>query len=67
MIKIGGAWEKTAQESKKQYLSVSVAKELLPLTLTNERFLTLHINENKTEENHPDYILCLSVAEKNNS
>lgn len=64
MIKIGGAWIKTAKDSGKEYLSIQPAKELLPLTITAEHFMTLHLNENKTEDKHPDYHVCLSVAEK---
>lgn len=64
MIKIGSAWLKKAQESGKEYLSIGLAKELLPLTITAEHFMTLHLNENKTDDKHPDYHVCLSVAEK---
>lgn len=64
MIKIGSAWIRTAQESGKEYLSISYAKELLPLTITAEHFTTLHLNENKTDDKHPDYHVCLSVSEK---
>lgn len=64
MIKIGGVWEKTAQDSGKKYFSASIAKELLPLTITEEHFMTMHLNENKTDEKHPDYHLCLSLSEK---
>lgn len=67
MIKIGGVWSKIAKESDKGYLSISIAKELLPLTITEKHFITMHLNENKTEDKHPDYILCLSKEEKKNS
>lgn len=63
MIKIGGGWIKQSQKSNKEYLSLGIAKELLPLTITSEQYLTLHTNENKTDEHHPDYNLCLSTAE----
>jgi uncharacterized protein (DUF736 family) len=67
MLKIGGGWSKIAKESKKEYISVGIAKELLKrgFTLTEDDFLTLHLNENKTEDRHPDYILCLSNNEEN--
>ena len=67
MIKIGGVWSKIAKESDKEYFSISIAKELLPLTITDEHFITMHLNENKTEDKHPDYILCLSKEEKKNT
>lgn len=66
MIKIGGGWIKKGKESQKEYISVGVAKELLKrgFTITEEDFLTLHQNVNKTDDEHPDYILCLSNKEK---
>jgi uncharacterized protein (DUF736 family) len=66
MIKIGGGWIKKAKESQKEYISIGIAKELLKrgFTITEEDFLTLHQNENKTDDKHPDYILCLSNKEE---
>ena len=66
MIKIGGGWIKKGKESQKEYISVGVAKELLKrgFTITEDDFLTLHQNENKTDDKHPYYILCLSNKEE---
>ena len=66
MLKIGGGWIKKAKESQKEYISIGIAKELLKrgFTITEGDFLTLHQNENKTDDEYPDYILCLSNKEK---
>lgn len=65
MIKIGGGWCKKSQKDN-EYISISIAKELLALgfELTDKTFLSLHLNTNKERDEHPDYNLCLSLAEE---
>ena len=69
MLKIGSGWIKKAKESQKEYISLGFAKELSKrgFTITDDDFLTLHLNENKTEDKYPDYILCLSNKDEPNS
>ncbi len=65
MIKIGAGWNRVSKETNKEYISCSISKELLPLNIKENQFLTLHQNENKTEDKHPDYNVCLSDKEDN--
>lgn len=63
MIKVGAGWSRISEKTQKEYISCSISKELLPLTIKENQFLTLHMNENKTDDKHPDYHVCLSQAE----
>lgn len=69
MIKIGGGWLKKGKESQKEYISIGIAKELLKrgFLIKEDDFLTLHQNDKKEKDEHPDYILCLSNKEETNS
>lgn len=63
MIKIGGGWCKTSKNNN-EYISASIAKELLPLTITEGQFISLHLNTAKEKAEQPDYNLCLSLADE---
>ena len=47
MIKVGGSYNNTAKESKKEYIQVGFDEALLPITITKDHVLTLHTNESK--------------------
>ena len=61
MIKVGSSYNNTAKESKKMYIQVGFDDALLPLTITKDHVLTLHQNEGKEKDNHPDYHTCLRL------
>ena len=64
MIKVGGSYNNTAKESKKEYIQVGFDEALLPITITKDHILTLHTNESKEKDTHPDYNTCLSLRNK---
>lgn len=63
MIKVGSSYNNIARESKKEYIQVGFDEALLPITITKDHVLTLHQNDGKEKETHPDYHTCLRLKE----
>jgi uncharacterized protein (DUF736 family) len=69
MTAIGAAWWKYT-ENGKQYLSIGIDKELLPLAIREGKTLTLWEipdEERKDKEKSPHYRLLLGDAQKKNN
>lgn len=65
MTTIGAGWIKHT-ESGKQYISIKIDVEILPLTITQDRFLTLFeiAEEDRKKENSPHYRLVMSKSDE---
>ena len=63
-MRIGSAWVKISDTTGKAFLSVSLDEAALPLTITEDKFLTLwEIPEaERTVENAPHYAVMLSKS-----
>lgn len=69
MFKIGSAYVQIGKESGKEYIKLNIAKELTRrgFTLQSDDDVYLFMNENKTEDKHPDYIAYIANKEEENS
>jgi len=64
--KIGGAWCGTTEsETPREYISLKINEELLPMTITKQSSLTLWAREatKDTHEKAPQYDVSISVYE----
>jgi len=60
-MKIGSAWHKYTDEGK-EYISVALNKDALPLIITPDKSITLWANDvtEKTTEKSPQYSVSIS-------
>ncbi len=65
-MRIGSAWAKASEQNGKVYLSVSIDEAACPLTITEDKFITLwEIPEDERKsENAPHYSVHLSKKTK---
>ena len=65
MAKIGAGWIKYKDDGK-QFISIKIDEELLPLTITDKQSLTLFERQatENTTENSPQYTLSIFSKEK---
>lgn len=63
-MRIGSAWFKTSEKSGKMFLSVSLDEAALPLTITEDKFLTLWEipEEERKVENAPHYSVHINKS-----
>ena len=63
-MRVGSAWFKTSEKSGNMFLSISFDEAALPLTITEDKFLTLwEIPEDERKvENAPHYSVVLSKS-----
>ena len=63
-LKIGGGWQKFSENAGRPYISISIDEAAMPLTITEDKFLTLwEIPEDERKnENAPHYSLNLSKS-----
>ena len=63
-MRIGSAWVKASEESGKVFISVSLDDAALPLTITEDKFLTLwEIPESERKaDNAPNYSVNISKS-----
>lgn len=64
-MRIGSAWNKTSEKTGKPYISVSLDEAAIPLTITEDKFITLwelSDDERKDKEKSPHYSVSLSKA-----
>lgn len=63
-MRIGSAWFKASENTGKMFLSVSLDEAALPLTITEDKFLTLWEipEEERKTENAPHYTVHLSKS-----
>lgn len=61
--KAGGAWCGVTEEKQKEYISIKINEELLPLVITKDTNITLWVREvtEETNEKAPQYDVSLSV------
>jgi uncharacterized protein (DUF736 family) len=62
MTTIGAGWKKT-DKNNKPYISVSIDKALLPLTIDEKKRLSVFPIADKENENGPDYRVVLYIPE----
>jgi hypothetical protein len=61
-VKIGAGWIKFT-ENGKQYISIKLEEAITPITIRDDRFLTLWEipdEERKDKEKSPHYTLCIA-------
>lgn len=60
-MKIGSAWHNFTQEGK-EYISITLNNDALPLVITPDKSITLWANEktDKTTEKSPQYSVSIS-------
>ena len=63
MTRIGAGWLKP-DKNKELFISTKLDEGILPLTITNEKMLTLSLNKTKQEANQPDYYIEIFVPKK---
>jgi len=63
-MRIGSAWFKASEKTGKMFLSVSLDEAALPLTITEDKFLTLWEipEEERKADNAPHYTVHLSKS-----
>lgn len=63
-MRIGSAWFKTSEKNGKMFLSVSLDEAALPLTITEDKFLTLWEipEEERKVENAPHYSVHINKS-----
>ena len=63
-MRIGSAWVKAHEETGKMFISVSLDDAALPLTITEDKFLTLWETPDNEQraENAPHYSVNLSKS-----
>ena len=63
-MRIGSAWFKTSEKNGKMFLSVSFDEAALPLTITEDKFLTLWEipEEERKVENAPHYSVHINKS-----
>lgn len=63
-MRIGSAWFKTSEKSGKMFLSVSLDEAALPLTITEDKFLTLWEipEEERKVDNAPHYSVHINKS-----
>lgn len=63
-MRVGSAWFKASENTGKMFLSVSLDEAALPLTITEDKFLTLWEipEEERKTENAPHYTVHLSKS-----
>ena len=63
-MRIGSAWFKTSEKNGKMFLSVSLDEAALPLTITEDKFLTLWEipEEERKVENAPRYSVHINKS-----
>jgi len=61
-MKVGSAWTKKSEKTGKQFISISLMDEALPLTISEDKILTFwHIpKEDRKSENSPHWDVVLS-------
>ena len=66
MLRIGSAYSQIGKESKKEYIKLNIAKELTKrgFTIHSDDNVYLFLNEDKTEDRHPDYIAYIANKEE---
>lgn len=62
MTTIGAGWKKT-DKNNKPYISISIDKALLPLTIDEKKRLSVFPVADKENENGPDYRVVLYIPE----
>ncbi len=62
MTTIGAGWKKT-DKNNKPYISVSIDKALLPLTIDEKKKISIFPIAEKDNEKGPDYRVVLFVPE----
>ena len=62
MTTIGAGWKKT-DKNNKPYISVSIDKALLPLTIDEKKKIAIFPIEDKENEKAPNYRVVLFVPE----
>lgn len=63
MTRIGAGWLKP-DKNKELFISIKLDEGILPLTITNEKMLTISPNKTKQEEIQPDYYIEIFVPKK---
>ena len=62
MTTIGAGWKKT-DKNNKPYISISIDKALLPLTIDEKKKISIFPIEDKENEKAPNYRVVLFVPE----
>lgn len=63
MTRIGAGWLKP-DKNNELFISVKLDDGILPLTITNDKMITINPNTTKKEENQPDYYFDIFVPKK---
>lgn len=66
MTTIGAGWLKE-DKNKSMYISVKLDDAILPLTITNDKMISIRPNKNKENNKQPDYYVDLFVPKKQTS
>lgn len=63
-MRIGSGWVKASEKTGKIFISVSLDEAALPLTITEDKFISLWEipEEERTNENAPHYSVVLSKS-----
>ena len=62
MTTIGAGWKKV-DKNQKPYISISIDKALLPLTIDEKKRISVFPIADKENENGPDYRVVLYIPE----
>lgn len=65
MATIGAGWKKR-DKNDKPYISVSIDKALLPLTIDDTKWISLFPVSEKETENSPDFRVVMFLPEETN-
>ena len=63
MTTIGAGWKKQDKNSK-PYISISIDKELLPLTFTENKKISIFPITEKTSDKSPDFRVVMFMPEE---
>lgn len=63
MTTIGAAWTKENKNGE-HYISIKLDESILPLTITDNKMITLKVNKSKKDTRQPDFYVDIFIPKK---